>query len=136
MSILALLTALQISIHCDKSTGPLGNDSPLTIVTPNGGNTYHVGDSMKMSWNLKGDISGLVIDFSADNGRQFFTLVYFVPSSEIFQKREYLWVIPDSIYSFSKASIVSDSCLVWIHGYFDYAFGDKSDKLFSIRGKE
>jgi hypothetical protein len=104
------------------------------VLTPKGDSTYYVGDTMVISWELSDSsvFSGLLIDFSPTNGNEYYLICSFFPTSLTFQNKKFYWMIPDSVFSFLKKSIVSDSCKIWIHDYFDYARGDVSDKLFSI----
>jgi hypothetical protein len=127
---------------CEPSTIPEpahNNPVPgngITLLSPNGRTVYHVGDTVIISWDLlisPDSIAGLQIDFSPNNGLNFFFLNMLFPTSSEFQEKKWAWIIQDTvnnglIYMSSK----SDSCKIFIHDYFVYMTGDLSDHVFSI----
>ncbi len=95
----------------------------LTITSPNGGETYVLGDTMNITWTWKGLSIGLLkIEYSSDN---------FVTSSVIAQDvsntGSYSWTIPDT--ALSGASI-----RVRITDQENAGVTDTSDAVFRIRG--
>jgi hypothetical protein len=137
--ITGILMLVLFTVDCNKCIVPIDDDpiagTGLTVLTPNGDTTYYIGDIMEIKWDQKDSLSGLLIDFSPSNGKEYFTIAGLLPTSSSFQNRELQWLIPDSIFSWSKKSTISDSCKIWIHDYFDYTIGDVSDRLFSIHKK-
>ena len=134
--IAAVAAAIFLISYCNKNTNPLKPQSgiDLTVITPNGDSTYYIGDTMKISWEMRNSISGLVIDFSPNIGHDYFFIAgEFFPGDTEFQNREFFWTIPDTVTAgINKMGTLSDSCRIFIHDYFNYPGGDISDKLFSI----
>lgn len=134
-----VVIAVLLFIVCDKTTAPTPVHYPiagngLTVLAPKGDSTYYVGDWMEISWEIKDSsiFSGLIIDFSPTKGKDYCLIGSFYTTTSYFQDKKFYWLIPDSVFTCSKKSTVSDSCKIWIHDYWDYAIGDVSDKLFSI----
>jgi hypothetical protein len=130
------LSSVLLISYCDKVTGPEppvpGNG--VTVLVPNGNTSYYIGDTMKISWELSDTLSGLEIDFSPTGGHDYFLIAQYLPASMEFQNRQCTWIIPDTVvFGNISKSTQSDSCRIFIHEYLNYAIGDISDNLFSIR---
>lgn len=137
-----IMVSVLFFMVCEPSTIPdhTGDDpipgNGITVLSPNGGTVYHVGDTVIISWDLlisSDSIAGLQLDFSPNNGRNFFYLNMLLPASPEFQEKRWAWIIQDTVnngalYMSSK----SDSCKIFIHDYFVYMTGDLSDRVFSI----
>ena len=71
---LALTALAQILTACgDDAAGPSGDpDAQVVLLEPRGGETYHVGDSLKVRWKLQGqglaEISSVALWLSPDSG--------------------------------------------------------------------
>ncbi|MCX5754063.1 MAG: right-handed parallel beta-helix repeat-containing protein [Candidatus Krumholzibacteria bacterium] len=96
-----------------------------TVVYPNGGEIFEVGDTILVQWTVTGgdDADSVSIYYSDDAGDTYKRLAHGWPADSSYQ-----WVIPPSL---------SDSCLVKILA-FDLgilAALDESDSLFAIRNK-
>jgi len=95
----------------------------LTITSPNGGETYVLGDTMNIAWTSKGLSIGLLrIEYSSDN---------FVTSSimaqDVSNTGTYSWTIPDTALSGASIKIrITDQARPEIT--------DTSDAVFRIRG--
>ena len=117
MLIIVMAAAASFMV-CDKSTPP--DDTPIpgngiTVLTPNGGTTYYVGDSMHITWDLNDSVSGLLFAFSPNNGLNYFLLGEALPTSTEFVNKEYIWVIPDTVFIGSiRMSTQSASCKIYI----------------------
>ena len=114
---------------CDRPVDP---PEPLVLEAPDGGGTYYVGDTMEIRWTLNDSISGLIIDFSANNGVNYTQVAAFFANDPEIADGRYGWIIPDSAGTLTKRSTVSNSCKIFIHDYFDYTIGDASDQTFSV----
>ncbi len=58
----------------DSSTGPvIDPNAPITLISPKGGETFHVGDTMWVKWTVKDDpvspITAVDLMISADSGK-------------------------------------------------------------------
>jgi hypothetical protein len=128
-------------VFCNQSTGPK-NQAPvpgngITVLTPTGGMSYNIGDPMTISWDLNmspDSISGLEVDFSPNNGNNYFVVCIILPTYPEFQQRKFVWIIPDTVYDGPKSmSTRSNSCKIFVHDYFNYSTYDVSDRPFAIR---
>jgi hypothetical protein len=137
-----VILAIICICFCNKKNTPLSPTSPvpgngITVLTPNGNEIYHVGDTMDITWLLEDtSVVGLQIDFSPDGGANYFNFGLLQSAFPEFQSRKVPWVIPDSIGLGSGIkSTCTNSCRIFVHDYFDYSISDVSDKYFSIRPK-
>jgi len=95
------------------------NPSPsLTLLSPNGGETYHPGESTNILWLTDPEVDNVKLELSTDNGQNW-ALV----ADNVADTGSYSWTIPDSS---------SDSCLVRIADAFDGDPVDVSNSPFSI----
>ncbi len=90
----------------------------ITVISPNGGESLAVGSAFDIIWTSTGNISVVNIEFSADNGSSWMTIVSYVANSGSF-----FWDI---------SSLPSSSCLVRISDALDGDPWDVSDSAFSI----
>jgi hypothetical protein len=137
-----IVVFLSLFMGCEPSAIPdTAGDDPvrgngITVLFPNRGTTFHVGDTMIISWDLQmspDSIAGLQIDLSPNNGRNYFAIGIFIPTDPQFLQKKYEWIIPDTINNgLLYWSTRSDSCSIFIHDYFIYTIGDVSDGFFSI----
>jgi len=141
--------------QCD-TTSPVGNDEPLFVdpgekglklLSPNGGESYSVGDTMIISWAVDTNkiFNSLHFDVSFDLGYTFSTINWNVMENRIYPTDTtvhngnvgtFLWVIPPEYYDpqyRQNFPTVSDSCLVQIWEYDMLDNADISDDPFSIR---
>jgi hypothetical protein len=110
----------------------------ITVLTPNSNDSYHVGDSMVITWELhlsgSDSIAALQLDFSPNNGVNYFYFAEVFPDSIAFRDKRLVWIIPDTVNNgLQFISTRSNSCKIFIHDYFNYTIGDLSDRLFTIR---
>jgi subtilisin family serine protease len=93
--------------------------SPLTITSPNGGESLMVDTIHEITWTSTGEIETVMIEYSADNG---FTWIVITPSTP--NEGSYEWTVPDN---------PSDNCWVRIRvDDDDNSPLDTSDAEFSI----
>jgi hypothetical protein len=137
-----VMTAVLSLMACNPNTVP--NDHPpipgngITVLNPNGGSSYHVGDAMIITWDVhlsgSDSIAGLQMDFSPNNGLSYFIFTVLYPPAPELQDKKYVWIIPDTVFNGAYYMLTrSDSCKIFIHDYFNYTIGDVSDNVFSIR---
>jgi hypothetical protein len=93
----------------------------ITVISPNGGESWPVGSSQEITWTGNGDINNVTIECSTDNGTTWKVIAQTTANDG-----SYDWTIPDT---------VSDECLVRISyndGGQDPKPSDVSDQVFSI----
>jgi hypothetical protein len=91
---------------------------PLTVLNPNGGEQWAVGSAQQIAWQSYGVISGVLIEYSTDNGVGWQTIDPNAPNIGSYQ-----WTIPDAN---------SQQCLVRVSKVGDPAVYDLSDNVFTI----
>ena len=75
-----LIALLQVLTACGgESAGPEGDpDAQLVLLQPKGGETFHVGDSLRVRWMAQGkgleEISSVAIWLSPDSGQTWITI--------------------------------------------------------------
>jgi hypothetical protein len=93
--------------------------SPITITSPNGGESLMVDSIHEITWTSTGEIETVMIEYSADNG---FSWIVITPSTP--NESSYEWTVPDN---------PSDNCWVRIReDDNDNSPLDTSDAEFSI----
>lgn len=91
---------------------------PLTVLSPNGGEQWAVGSTQQIAWESYEVISGVLIEYSTDNGAGWQTVDPNAPNTGSYQ-----WMIPDAN---------SQQCLVRVSKVGDPAAYDVSDNVFTI----
>ncbi|UCF05236.1 MAG: T9SS type A sorting domain-containing protein [bacterium] len=103
--------------------GPDLINPEVTVVCPNGGEEYGIGDTITIEWIASDNrsVDSVSIYFSHDAGVEYEVIAHGEPNDSI-----YSWIVP---------SFVSDSCLVLVVAYDPGLLtgGDESDSLFSIK---
>jgi hypothetical protein len=125
--------ALFFASMCNKTTVPLETSIPdITVLAPCKDSIYYIGDSMAIKWKLKESlsVSGLVIELSVDNGKSYWPFESLLATNPWIQGGPIFWEIPDSVFDIPR-SVISDSCRMFIHDYFDYTISGLSNR-FSI----
>lgn len=93
--------------------------STLTVTSPNGGEVWTAGENRTITWNSRGPISDVKIDYSINGGTDWTTIIASTPNDD-----SYPWTVPNT---------PSTQCFVRVS---DAATGEKltdvSDNLFSI----
>ncbi len=88
----------------------------ITVVTPNGGETWYSGSTHDISWTSE-SVGGVVIDYSTNQGTSW-NWIASGPSTG-----SYSWLVPNT---------PSTTCLVRIRAAEDLAVGDVSGGTFTI----
>jgi hypothetical protein len=100
---LVLIAGLQILTACgEESAGPAGDpDAQLILLEPTGGETFHVGDSLKVRWKAQGkgleEISSVAITLSPDSGQTWLYLLNGSIAPSDGEWGAFGWKIPDAI---------------------------------------
>jgi|GEM_PF-3805986 hypothetical protein len=105
----------------------------LSLVAPQGGATFYVGDSMKIQWTIDTAISGLEFEFSP-NSAGYFPFAFVADTFTLTGTgniKTISWKIPDSVLVGNnvETSSVTDSGVIMIRDYFDYSIYCVSDRF-------
>ncbi|MBC8277255.1 MAG: right-handed parallel beta-helix repeat-containing protein, partial [FCB group bacterium] len=94
----------------------------ITLISPNGGETWTVGDTVESTWTVTGEIDSFDVRLSRDGGASYNELLSAgIPGDST----AWTWQ--------GVSAPASDSCSISIIGYFgQFQTSDQSDGLFSI----
>jgi hypothetical protein len=121
----AFSTLLPLSGCSKPTTGPATADSSqIVLLSPKGGETFHVGDTLRVTWKVQGlgltDVTAADVELSPDNGK---TWGLYLSVSSIFpgsaQWENFFWKIP-STFDFvgTTITLANDSqCLLRVEQY-------------------
>lgn len=105
--------------------GPL----PVALRHPNGGESFRVGDTLRVRWNTDGYVTSIGIQFSPDSGKSWIPVTR---KSAVNEGQagwgDYPWVIPDSLDGRALATVGG---MVSVYDYFG-TDRDRSDAVFSV----
>ncbi len=105
---------------------------PVNLVTPNGGETYSVGDTLSIRWSADSAIASCGIQISVDSGVKWIPLTRKRSVSLIDPDwQNFHWVIPDSLDGFAMST---GRAMVSVYDYFG-TDRDRSDRVFRILEK-
>ena len=113
------LLCCAVFMNCDNGNGPNPVTKPLEIVSPKGGESYTVGQSVEIKWKINdaSKIGSVGITLSLDNGKTF--SAYDLELTSIYP--------PTTTFSWTIASDqVSDQCVIEVREYNDHSINDKS----------
>lgn len=92
----------------------------VTLIAPNGGETWESGSTQTIAWEFDGPIDSVALEFSLNNGRNWEKMAAVRNSRN---NSRYDWQLPE---------VASDSVLVRISDVSDSAVADVSDAVFRI----
>jgi hypothetical protein len=101
----------------------------VSVQSPNGGETFRVGDTLSVRWTADPLITSVGIELSVDSGAHWLPLTRtrsVAPGDADWAN--FKWVIPDSLDS---VSLASNKAKVLVYDYFG-ADRDRSDSVFTI----
>ena len=148
LALAGALTSLALSA-CDKSESPSAPVNPnalITLIKPMGGETFKVGDSLRVRWSTKTDVedptTSVDVRFSPDSGATWF----FVPwgpnqltgslGKDSYYWKNFAWKITDSLYSqdvLKKVKISgSNKCLIQVRDYLKNSDLNRTDVTHSF----
>lgn len=90
----------------------------IAVVSPNGGESFFVGQKVTILWTTTISFSNARIEYSADGGGTWNTVIANTPNSG-----SYVWTVPN---------VVSNNCLVRVSDAANSSFVDTSDTAFTI----
>ncbi|MFQ6094388.1 MAG: LamG-like jellyroll fold domain-containing protein, partial [bacterium] len=104
----------------DVSNGPFSITVPpsITIISPNGGENWLVGNSYDITWSSQNFMGDVKIEYSTDGGSSWNTIAATTPNDGT-----YNWTVPD---------VSSSNCLVRVSDAADGDPSDTSDGTFAI----
>lgn len=112
---------------------------PITLFEPNGGQTYHVGGTMRIRWTADSSSALVDIEMCVDGDES--GVWYRINTQAIGLGGpgwgDTTWVIADSLHdATTTVSTVSSRCLVRIRNYIDQVTEDRSDSVFAVLGEQ
>jgi hypothetical protein len=120
---LFLIAACAVLAHAQQA---------ITVLEPNGGETYSPGDTMHVRWEA--DTMPVLVEVSVDQGETWYVILTGVsisPSSPHWG--DYAWIVTDSLRELDVAvSTVSSACLIRVRDYRGFGGEDVSDSVFSV----
>lgn len=114
---MSILHKIKVVVLFLSFVGMIGAQS-LTILMPNGGEEWIVGNKHPVHWYWSGSISSVKLEYSTDGGLNWALIASSTPNDG-----DYLWTIPNTI---------SSNCFVKISDYSNPDIYDLSDGSFSI----
>ena len=90
----------------------------ITVVTPNGGESWNAGSSQSITWTTSGTVGNVLIEYTTNNGSSWTTIV-----ASTVNDGAYTWTVPD---------IPSTLCKIRISEAVDENPTDTSDSTFTI----
>lgn len=106
---------------------------PITVLSPNGGETYTVGDTMHIRWEADETTPLVMLEMSVDDGETWYGVYTSGISVTSENWGDYVWTVPDSLSDAGgSVSIVSTRCLIRVRNYIDQVTNDISDGAFTV----
>ncbi len=98
--------------------GIVGSYSNITVLTPNGGESWETGSAQAIRWTSSGSVGNVRIEYSVNDGQDWGGVTASTPNDG-----SYTWTVPDQ---------VSTACLVRIGDASDGEPHDRGDSTFAI----
>lgn len=95
-------------------------DKVVKVLSPNGGETLTAGSTVTIQWKSLIDLTGVKIEFTMDNGINWFTVVSNAPNTGTYD-----WTVP---------AVRSSNCRIRITDLVNPEIADSSDALFQTQG--
>lgn len=144
-SMVALATALGglVLTGCDSTdSGPEGDpNAEIVITSPRGGETFHVGDTLRVKWKAQGkgltEVDAVNIEVSPDSGKTWLTVLTRSIGTRDANWGNYPWAIPATLERLAIVYTLTGNakCMIKI---MQYSTGDPnkiaSTKAFTISG--
>jgi len=105
----------------------------ITVLSPNGGEYFAAGDTMRIQWTVDPDsVNDVMIWLLLDGGLEKVLITCnFSVRPEDSTWGDYLWVIPPDAKK-DTVSLLTDKAAIRLHQYRDTHFEDYSDDYFTI----
>jgi hypothetical protein len=133
---LPLLFVIAIS-SCNGPTTPADTTLRIVLLKPNGGETYHPGDTVPLSFEYRNSTDSVFfvsLWFSPDNGRTFDMPVLGAINTARWKgspRKDTVWIIPTDTTAFGNYA--SDQAKIRVEDYTRKAtLNDVSDQVFNI----
>ena len=108
----------------DISNGNFSIKGSVTMVSPNGGEVWVVGENRNITWTKFGAIANVKLEYSTDGGTTY-PVGNLITASTAAASLSYSWTVPDAISTQVRVRISDAS---------DATVNDQSDGNFKIRG--
>ncbi len=106
---------------------------PITVLEPNGGETYALGDTMHIRWDADQSTPLVMLEMSMDSGESWYGVYTSGIPVDTSIWGDYPWVVTDSLPdAYENVSTVSSRCLVRVRNYVDQVTNDISDGVFTV----
>lgn len=131
--VLGVLCLVAVGIDAGAAEA-LALPSPLRVTSPNGAESYRVGDRVVVRWEADPQVTtDVVVLFSADAGSSWVNLTSGKGvGSDGPDWGEFGWTIPDRLPG--HVGPVSSACLIRVYDSSNTAVEDVSDAVFTIAG--
>lgn len=102
-------------------------EASINVVSPNGGESFYVGDIAQIKWTASG-IATVRVDYTTNNGTSWIPIVTSATGGgSNTWSGVYNWIVPNTI---------SSNCKVKVSYVSDVSFNDQSDNTFVIRSPQ
>jgi len=96
----------------------ISSAATLTLISPNGGESWIAGGTQQIIWSSTGSISAVKIEYSTNNGGSWTTIDLNTPNDGVYE-----WIIP---------AVETNTALVRVSDVSNSAIFDVSDQVFTI----
>jgi len=133
-----VIACIGVVLSCNGTTNGPDQEEPvpgtsLTVLSPNGGERFSAGDTLRIRWTADTDsVDDVVIKLLLDGGvRTVLITSQFSVRIGDDQWGNYSWVVPPGAVK-DTVSLVTDQASIWLHQYKETRFEDYSDDFFAI----
>ena len=107
--------------------------APVTVKTPNGGETLIVNDSYNLTWKVAASVANVKLEYSDDNGGTWKTIIASTPASA----QTYAWTVgyDSTLLPILPTLEKETDCLVRVSNVATPSQLDTSNAAFTIKSK-
>jgi hypothetical protein len=116
----------------------MAQQATVTLLEPNGGQVYHVGDTVTVRWTADTTVPQVNIQITLDGGDHWVSLFRspVSPGGPGWSSTigDTSWVVPDSLVipPLGTVSVFSTQCLMLVYNYLDRSANAQSTTTFTI----
>ncbi|MDB5105922.1 MAG: hypothetical protein JWP91_3611 [Fibrobacteres bacterium] len=123
LSVAALLAGMSAYslIACDSDKGTASSGAMVTLTSPKGGETFKVGDSLRVKWSVK-DVAdapdAMDVELSPDGGKSWGYIHSGSISNTMLIWGNYAWAVKDSLLiNGAKVGLIGKQALIRVKPY-------------------